>query len=50
MPNTIAYTVLSNLQYTKLYTVIYYIKCIPYLPFNFFQLAIKYARPQAEHI
>ena len=27
-----------------------FIKCIPYLPFNFFQLAIKCARPQAEHI
>ena len=26
---------------------IYYIKCIPYLLFNFFQLAIKCARPQS---
>ena len=31
-------------------SIINYIKCIPYLPFNFFQLAIKCARPQAEHI
>ena len=28
----------------------YYIKCIPYLPFNFFQLAIKCARLKADHI
>ena len=27
-----------------------YNKCIPYLPFNFFQLAIKCARPQGDHI
>ena len=30
--------------------IVYYIKCIPYLPFNCFKLAIKCLRPQAEHI
>ena len=29
---------------------IHYIKCIPFLTFNVFLLAIKCARPQAEHI
>ena len=27
-----------------------YIKCIPFLPFNYFQLAIKCGSPQAKHI
>ena len=30
--------------------ILNYIKFIPYLSFNFFQLVIKCARPQAEHI